>query len=97
MLEQRYYCAFDTVFPIIEVYISRATELQNDAIMTGVLRMYFNMMSEVVSQNYCRGWSAVELETLRKNVCVFKHKAETIFCLYAHPNYFPQSFIFWTI
>lgn len=40
------------VFSIIRVYIDRATGFQNDATVTGIHRLYTDMTSKALSQNY---------------------------------------------
>lgn len=67
------------VFSDIGAYIDRETWSQNDAIMTGVHRTYSDVVSEVVSQNYGRGLSVVELGNLHRDVYVFKHNVYKMF------------------
>lgn len=67
------------VFPDIRAYIDLATEFQNNANMTGVLRLYSDMMFKVGSQNYGRGLYAAKLESLRGDVCAFEHKHVNMF------------------
>lgn len=47
--------------------------------MTGVHRMYFYMMSNVVSQIYGQVWSAAELENLRREVCAIEQMVVNMF------------------
>lgn len=68
MLDGNDYLEVDMKFSIIEAYIDHATRFRNERNMTGVLRAYFNMMSNPVLQSYDQRWSVPNLETLRRDV-----------------------------
>lgn len=79
ILEEKDFCAVDMVFSIIGAFIYRAKGLQNDANMTNVQRMYFDIMSEVVLQNYGQGWFVAEQETFAKRrLCVYPQDDEHV-------------------
>lgn len=61
------------VFTFIETNIDRAKGFKNDANMTGVYRMYSNMMTKVVTLSYGHRWPVAELKTFRREVCEFQH------------------------
>lgn len=81
ILERKDYLAEDIIFTITGAYINRETWFRNGANMTGFLCMYSNIVSKIVSRNYGRGCTVAELETLRKNVCAFKHQVLNMFLL----------------
>lgn len=67
------------VFLIIGAYIDHDAGFHYDADLTGVRRMYSDMVSRVVSQNYVQGWSVEELEKLRRDFRAFKHMVVNMF------------------
>lgn len=59
---------------VIEGNIDHVSWNQNDADMTGVHLGCSGIVFKVSSKDYGRGWSVVQFEKLRIEVCVFKHK-----------------------
>lgn len=86
ILERKNYHAVDIILSITDAYIDRATGFQNVASKTGVHRMYADIVSKVVSQNYGQEWSVAILKYFRKDVCAFKHKLVNMFSPFAHPD-----------
>lgn len=61
-------------FQVIGAFIYRAAEFQNDAFIIGVHCKHFNIVSKVALQNYGQDRFVAELKTLRREVCMFKHR-----------------------
>lgn len=78
MLEGKYYPAMMLKFPVIGAYID-APGFRNEAIVTGVHRIYSDIVSKVMSQNYDREWSVAKLEILRNVGSAFKPKVVNTF------------------
>lgn len=96
MLLENVYQAVRMVFPTIGIYINRGTGFESDANITGVHRMYSDVVSKVVSQNYSQGWIVAELETWRRDVCAFKNLVEKILLTVFKYGLFTLKFSSWT-
>lgn len=70
---------------------------KNDAIMTGVYRMYSYILSKVVSQSYGQKWYMSHTEELCKDVLAFKHKIVKTFLPVCKFGLFTINFDVWTI
>lgn len=85
--------AVDIVIQIIGAYIDRAKRFQNEANITGLHSIYFDMMYKVLSRNYGRRWFVAKLESLRKDVCVFKQKVANKFSSLCTSGLVPQKLL----
>lgn len=82
----------DMVIPIIGTHIDCAAGLQNEANMTGAHRTYSDILSNIVSQKFGRGWSVAEPENLRRDVCAFKQRGLCMFLSFSTSGLFTLKF-----
>lgn len=81
-------------YPIIGTCVNKATGFPNDTNMTGGHRIYFNMLSKIVSQNYRRGQPVAKLETLCREVVMLIQMVVDIFSPVCTPGQLTLTFHF---